>query len=169
MKRNILIFLCVLAAVLVTATIAWYGYTWYEHKMMQEPTVKPTDPYATHGEKVLETNVPPADPMIVGKWVNAKNPQWHKVYYDDYDGEGYYWGKEWDEKEDVQEVDLVFHGNGWFRWKKEGRQLSELHTMDARDVPIGKNYTISQSTTDSLAFYEPAFRQTIYLFTRVSE
>lgn len=28
--------------------------------------------------------IPSADPLIVGRWINTANPQWHKAYYDDY-------------------------------------------------------------------------------------
>jgi hypothetical protein len=168
MKRKLLIVLCALAAALLVACAAWYVYSVYQEKQPEQPT-KPVDPYATNGEQTLELNVPPADPLIVGKWSNAKNPLWYKVYYDDYDGDGFFWGKEWDEKDDVLEYDLMFHGNGWFRWKKEGRQIMELHTMDARDVPIGKTYNIQLSIRDTLMIYEPSFRQVVYTFTRVND
>ena len=90
----------------------------------------------------FEDETPEADPLLVGHWTNTENTGWHKVYYDDYDGDGRFWGKEWDESEDVLEEDLSYHGNGWFRWEKHDDTLQELYTMDTRDVPIAHTYLI---------------------------
>lgn len=103
-----------------------------------------------------EDGVPVADSLIVGKWQNKDNPHWYKVYYDDYDEEQkLFWGKEWDESEDVQEEDLNYHGNGWFRWVKRGNILYECATMDACDVPIHRFYTIKNINANSLVYFEP--------------
>lgn len=115
---------------------------------------KSNDILSTEGAGYAEEDIPHADPAIVGKWQNTANPQWFKVYYDDYDDEGYFWGKEWDEAENVMEEDLNYHGNGWFRWCKQGKELQELHAMDITETIIPKIYQKLRSSNDSLLLKE---------------
>lgn len=110
----------------------------------------------------FEGEVPPADPLMVGRWKNMDNAGWHKVYYDDDDGEGHYWGKEWDESDDVLEEDLSFHGNGWFRWTKSNDTLYEYSTMDFRDVPIAHIYYITAFDSMNISMAETNKRSTHY-------
>ena len=110
----------------------------------------------------FEGEVPPADPLMVGRWKNMDNAGWHKVYYDDDDGEGHYWGKEWDESDDVLEEDLSFHGNGWFRWTKSNDTLYEFSTMDFRDVPIAHIYYITAFDSMNISMAETNKRSTYY-------
>lgn len=122
------------------------------------------------GYAIEET--PSADPALVGKWSCAENPQWYKVYYDDPDDEeSYFWGKEWDETDEVQEEDLMYHGNGWFRWRKENNRLTELHTMDANDVPIPKLWFVKflsvHMSNDSLVMTNAERKSQCYHFKRV--
>lgn len=87
------------------------------------------------------TNVTPAD--IMGTYTAETNPQDHWVYSSDAAEEsGYYWGKCWDESQDVQESDLVFHGNGWFKWMVEEDKLTLIHQTDIGSAAIPKRYTI---------------------------
>jgi len=109
----------------------------------------------------FEEEVPPADPLMVGRWSCVENPGWHKVYYDDDDGEGRYWGKEWDESDDVLEEDLSYHGNGWFRWRKSNDTLVEYSTMDFRDVPIAHEYLVTISDSTNIAIAETN-RRSVY-------
>ncbi len=120
-------------------------------------------------------DVPPADSLMVGKWRNAENPHWYKVYYDDYGDEGYFWGKEWDESEDVHEEDLNYHGNGWFLWKSEGKLLTELHSMDVQNVKVPKVWRVQHLSTcaallpnDSLILVDKAYRTHRFHFTKQS-
>jgi hypothetical protein len=106
--------------------------------------------------------MPPADPLMVGKWKNMDNHGWYKVYYDDDDGEGHYWGKEWDESDEVFEEDLSFHGNGWFRWTKSNDTLYEYSTMDFRDVPIAHIYIIKAFDSLNISMAETNKRSTYY-------
>ena len=123
---------------------------------------------STDGAGYAEEEIPHADPLIVGKWQNTSNRGWYKVYYDDYDeDEKLFWGKEWDENEDVKEEDLRYHGNGWFRWEKKGNTLREYATMDARDVPIHRLYKIKTTTHDSLVYNDPDYKKKYYRFARV--
>ena len=161
MKRKTLISVIVVAAaVLVLAAAAvWY---FRSSEASGEPTQQehPTDSWF-----IFRTKTPHADPVLVGKWQNKDNPKWYKVYYDDYDEkEKMFWGKEWNEAEDVCEEDLGFHGNGWFRWKKEGKYLSEYATMDIRDVPIHRTYKLKHFSADSLVYFEENYKKRVFRF-----
>ncbi len=121
----------------------------------------------TDGGGYAEEEMPHADPMIVGKWQNRDNPQWYKAYYDDFDEDKQmFWGKEWNEAEDVFEQDLTYHGNGWFRWRKEGKTISEFSTMDIRDVPVCNDYIIKILSADSLVYIKSAHKKVVYRFLR---
>ena len=37
------------------------------------------------------------NPLLLGHWTCVERPTWHRIYTDEYSGNGYYWGKEWDE------------------------------------------------------------------------
>lgn len=159
-KQLIILLLSVAA---IAAASVWFGV--YHGQMEKEDEGLSTD-----GAGYVEENLPHADPFLVGKWQNDLNPQWFKVYYDDYDeDEGYFWGKEWDEADDVQEEDLVYHGNGWFRWKKEGKLLTELHTMDVQDVPIPKQWDVQVPASGHLILTDPNVRKCQYNFSRATE
>ena len=166
MKRNTLIIVICLVSLLAAGAVAVYVVhsRSTEEKEIEAPKEK------TNVHLSFEDNIPPADPALVGKWQNAEIPQWYKVYYDDYDDEGYYWGKEWNEADDVQEEDLNYHGNEWFRWKKDGKQLIEMHTMDVQDVPIPKIWNVKHQTNrepnDSLVMIDPNRKSQTLTFRR---
>ena len=124
--------------------------------------------FSTNDSYYYDNGAPQADPNIVGMWRNADNPKWFKVYYDDYDGDGFFWGKEWDEADDVFEEDLYYHGNGWFRWRKEGKNLKELHTMEISEVPIPKIWRL-KTKPDSLLLFYPDSKTACDRFGRVPE
>lgn len=145
--------LLALASCLCALSVVAWGFWDYRKTHPKERVVVHTHP--TAAPLFFDDSIPPADPLIVGRWTNTANPQWHKVYLDDYDEEMHlYWGKEWDEAEDVLETDLLYHGNGWFRWKKQDGVLHEFATMDYRDVPIHHGYRILLSDADSLVYYD---------------
>ena len=133
----------------------------------------PGSRWAIHGPSTndvyyYDDGAPPADPAVVGTWQNVQNPRWFKVYYDDYDGDGYYWGKEWDEAEEVFEEDLSYHGNGWFRWKREGKTLTELHRMDINETVIPKVWNL-KTKPDSLLLFPQNNKKVCDRFGRVLE
>ena len=161
MTRNQLVILILCIAAVVAATVGYGIYYMQTHEGENKILSTNNDGYAIE-------EIPHADSLIVGKWQNSDNPQWYKVYYDDYDDEErLFWGKEWDESEDVHEEDLNYHGNGWFRWEKKGNSLYEYATMDARDVPIAKRYILLFSSKDSLAYCEQEHKQYCFHFSRV--
>ena len=170
-KQTILLLVACLVATIVAGMVGWYLRT-KTQKPEKEPEtgVISTNDLPTDAGVVFDESAPTADPLIVGRWQNSANPLWHKVYYDDPDEEeGLYWGKEWNEEDDVLEEDLRYHGNGWFRWDKRGNTLREFATMDTRDVPIGKIYTVCYASTDSMAYYEPDYPKQVYRFSRSSD
>ncbi len=159
MKRKSIIIVSLLTAVIVIASV---GYGIYRFQVRE----KENKILSTDGTYTIE-EVPSADPLIVGKWANTANPLWYKAFYDDYDEEtGMFWGKEWNEAEDVFEWDLNYHGNGWFRWEKKKSTLRIYATMDARDVPIHRAYKILVSTADSLVLQDAEYKNIIHRFTK---
>ena len=171
MKRRIVIILCSITAVLLAAAATWF---FVNRRAPREQTDELSDEYNTNIHFSYEEDIPMADPLIVGKWSNSDNPKWYKVYYDDYDDDGFFWGKEWNEADDVQEYDLQYHGNGWFRWKKTDKQLLELHTMDIQDVPIPKVWQFQAVCPDKLhsvklILTDPERKADRHQFSRVEE
>lgn len=161
-KRTIIISFSILAAVAIATTVVWYRSR--QESQPQENVVLNDHP--TDGA-YYECDIPSADPLIVGRWTNTSNPQWHKVYYDDYDEEAeMFWGKEWNEADDVQEEDLRYHGNGWFRWNKKGKELREFSTTDVKDMSIARIYVLQLSSSDSLVYYERDYKRDIFRFAK---
>ena len=161
-KRTIIILSSVLAAAAIAAAVVWYKS--HQEAQPQENVVLNEHP--TDGA-FYEYDTPSADSLIVGRWINTANPQWHKVYYDDYDEEAkMFWGKEWNEADDVQEEDLRYHGNGWFRWSKRGKELREFSTMDVKDMSIARIYILQRSSCDSLVYHERDYKRDIFRFAK---
>ncbi len=94
------------------------------------------------------------DEMLLGKWQNAENTQWFRVYTDEVAKDGYYWGYEWDEAEDVTEADLTKYGNGWFMWKKRGSKVMEFATADNEGQLIPRPYIITKLFYTELSYKE---------------
>lgn len=163
-------YIVLVAFLALTAMAAfWAGY----HAAPAEQQV--TNTMTTDAVGAVEADIPHADPAIAGHWISKDNPQWHKVYLDDFDEEQQlFWGKEWDESEDVFEYDLNYHGNGWFRWEKKDNVLREYATMDNRDVPIHRAYVLHSLSarnpspvTDSLVYHDMDYKKRIYRFSRL--
>lgn len=161
-RKRLIILLSCLAAVSAAATWCIVQYIQSHGKEMEADS--------TNRIGYAEYEIPHADSLIVGKWQDAARPYQYKVYYDDYDEDAHlFWGKEWDESEDVFEKDLNYHGNGWFRWEKRGKILHEYATMDARDVFIHHAYRILFSSSDSLSYCDAEHKQIISSFTRIQQ
>jgi len=163
MIRKWFIGLLIFVVTSMAAAFAWY-YLYADR--IQEGIEENRS--GTNSIGFAEFDIPHADSLIVGRWQNTDNPKWYKVYYDDCDDDyRLFWGKEWDESDDVLESDLHFHGNGWFRWDKEEMVLHEYATMDSRDVPIHHSFVILVSSPDSLVYYDNSYRQIVYSFVKV--
>lgn len=158
-KTYIILAVCLFAATITAAV--WY---YVSHRRPQEGII--INEHPTDEPGYYEDDLPHADPMMVGIWQCTDKKGWYKVYYDDYDEDTkLFWGKEWDESEDVQEEDLNYHGNGWFRWERKRCVLREYATMDTHDVPIHRKYEIQFIKPDTLVFEEPDYNIS-YRFVR---
>ena len=83
------------------------------------------------------------------------------------DETGYFWGCEWTESEDVYENDLVFHGNGWFKYSFKSAELIEIHKMDQGWADIPKVYTVTTLTDTDLKYYEKDHKSIKFSFSKV--
>lgn len=88
-----------------------------------------------------------------------------------------YYGREWDEAEDVTEQDLIdareelgYPGNGWFEYQfKTTGDLTEIHLMDNGGAEIPKIYIVSILNDWNLEYYEKDRPNWKYTFTKVVE
>ncbi|MBO4665813.1 MAG: hypothetical protein J5612_02960 [Paludibacteraceae bacterium] len=94
------------------------------------------------------------NPLLIGHWQCCDQAGWHRVYTDEYSGNGYYWGKEWNEDEDISEADLVDYGNGWFEWKMDGNNVLELAATDMNETRVPFIYTIKKLSDTELLYIE---------------
>ena len=89
----------------------------------------------------------------------------------------YFYGREWNEEEDVSEQDLLdawekngVHGNGWFKFNMETNgSLTEIHLMDNGGADIPKIYVITLRTDTERAYYEKEHPSSKFYFDRVVE
>lgn len=150
-----------MAVIAITAVCVWM----YSHKKTHQGQSEDIT-HTTNGYEIYNDDIPPADSRFVGRWQCADDMHWHKVYYDDYDANGYYWGKEWHEDENVKETDLIFHGNGWFKWKIENKTLHEMHCMDVSSVTVPKQYIFNCKEQNVLQLTDKFCKNTSLRFTR---
>ena len=139
--------------------------------LIQKPTmhdVASPDEDATNNLVVFEDGYV-ADTLMVGKWTSEANPKWYKVYYDDYAGDDFFWGKEWNEAEDVLEEDLRFHGNGWFKWRKKGDKLLEIAMQDQGVGEVPHEYIVQDNTDSVLTIAEKSHRMRSLHFHRIAD
>lgn len=66
----------------------------------------------------------------------------------------YKYGCEWNEAEDVTESDLIPYGNGWFKYKLQKTDLTEIHLMDNGGAEIPKVYTVEKLTDSELVYVD---------------
>lgn len=89
----------------------------------------------------------------------------------------YFYGREWDEGEDVTEQDLLdtwtqlgIRGDGWFQYKFETNgNLTEIHFMDNGGAEIPKVYVVSVLTDTKLEYYEKDYTSNKFYFSKVVE
>lgn len=92
---------------------------------------------------------------LQGKWCKDGQLDYRRFATEQASREGYYWGWEWDEGEDVQESDRTSHpyGNGWFMYTIQGDQLLEIEKTEYGWADIPKVYIISELTSTKLVYY----------------
>ena len=105
---------------------------------------------------------------LQGLWQENKTMHYVRFTTENSDEAGYLYGREWDEAEDVFEGDLVFHGNGWFKYKFERNgNLTEIHLMDNGGAEIPKVYVVTLLTDTELSYYEKDHKSIKFSFSKV--
>lgn len=106
----------------------------------------------THG--VIKFQDLELDSRMLGKWQHSTHPTWYRVYTTEPAEDGFYWGREWDTADDIFEEDLTPYGNGWFKWKKDGDYVIELHMTDNRGVSVPFEYKVLDVDEKEMKFKE---------------
>ncbi len=77
----------------------------------------------------------------------------------------YQWGYEWTENTEdpslsTEESDVLAdrHGNGWFKYKIERSELTEIHMMSVSEAMIPKVFAIMRLTDTDLQYRDEASR-----------
>ena len=96
------------------------------------------------------------DTMMLGKWQHAIDTGWYRVYTMEPAGDDYYWGKEWNTSDDILEEDLTPYGNGWFKWKKDGDNVVELHMTENQIVSVPYEYKMLRLSNQEMRYKETA-------------
>lgn len=112
-----------------------------------------------------DKGVAAAPEEIMGRYSEAENSLVQWVFLSDtVGGTTEYWGKTWDEGQDVSEadVDLDWHGNGWFRWSVEEDKITLIHQMNISSATTPKRYTITQCDKQKLVL-SATYGQTLEL------
>ena len=103
---------------------------------------------------------------LQGLWQEDGTQHFVRFTKDQADETGYFWGCEWDEKDDVAEEDLEFHGNGWFKYNLTKDQLLEIHRMNQDWADIPKVYIVSALTQSKLEYYLKDYKNEKIRFTK---
>ena len=96
------------------------------------------------------------DTMMLGKWQHAIDTGWYRVYTMEPAGDDYYWGREWNTSDDILEEDLTPYGNGWFKWKKDGNNVVELHMTEHQIVSVPYEYKMLRLSNQEMRYKETA-------------
>ena len=124
-----------------------------------------------------------SDSQLIGRWTapsaSTIDPEGEFQYWvfqseKDDEGEfryGYTWDMgdhtDWDYSEGDYEQFLLteeYHGNGWFKWKIDGKELHLYHFMSYGWAEIPKVYTITNLTSSTLT-YKDSFGKS-FTFTK---
>ena len=96
------------------------------------------------------------DTMMLGKWQHAIDTGWYRVYTMEPAGDDYYCGREWNTSDDILEEDLTPYGNGWFKWKKDGDNVVELHMTENQIVSVPYEYKMLRLSNQEMRYKETA-------------
>ena len=101
-----------------------------------------------------ETDASFEEANLLGLWQEA-GTQLFVRFTAEKDSTGQYkYGREWNEAEDMTESDLVPYGNGWFKYKLQKADLTEIHLMDNGGAEIPKIYTVEKLTNSELVYVD---------------
>lgn len=112
----------------------------------------PADTSSTDGVAMYEYYA--IDSMMCGTWQHTTDTTWFRIYTSEPAGDGYCWGREWDTSEDIYESDLQPYGNGWFKWKKEGKAVLEIQMTEINGTIIPYEYNVLKLNIEQLQYKE---------------
>lgn len=104
--------------------------------------------------------------QLIGQWkgTTPTSDGVHFVFLDEAAEDGYAWGYQWNEDEDISQSEVLtkdYHGNGWFMWKKNNTYLRMRHMMNASEANAAIDQTLYELTDTHLSFDDAGSR--IYL------
>lgn len=139
-KTGILICLCIVLVVALAGGIYYYVAHHSSSTAVEGGMVELDEEQHTHGVVFfMDMDI---DTLMLGKWQHQTDTTWYRVYTSEPAGEDFYWGREWNESEDIFEEDLMPYGNGWFKWKKTDKEVIEWHMTDNSSATIPFEYKI---------------------------
>lgn len=89
--------------------------------------------------------------QLIGRWQSGQE---YLVFYNEDAGDGYAWGKEWNEAQGVLESDLEgedYHGNGWFRWKKGDDYIRVAAQLSITEAEAALDWTLNSLTDTQMS------------------
>ena len=162
--------LWIILLILAACAAAGIGMYWYltseptaeelpatqatEETMLMEAEVIEELEQQTNGLVMFEDLM--LDTMMLGKWQHATDTGWYRVYTMEPAGDDFYWGREWNTEDDIFEEDLTPYGNGWFKWKKEGDNVIEIHMTDNQMASVPHEYTVLRLSNLEMKYKETA-------------
>ena len=144
----------ILLILVATALVAFAVYKYFNQANSVTLIKVEEDIEETNGLMYLEDL--DLDTMMLGKWQHVSDTGWYRTYTMEPAGDGYYWGREWNTTEDITEEDLIPYGNGWFKWKKEGNEVIEIHMTDNHIAAIPHEYKMLKLSNQEMRYKEAA-------------
>jgi hypothetical protein len=102
---------------------------------------------------------------LQGEWIEDGTTHHVRFTTEAADEPNYFWGCEWG-VDDIEEEDLVYHGNGWFKYNLNEKNLLEVHMMDYGWADIPKQYIMVTLTGSKMTFYPKDFKNEKKNFTK---
>ena len=145
-----------LILILLLAGVGLYGYMQGKKLEVQSKKLEIVADITeeTHGMMVFEYLS--IDTLMLGKWQHTLDIGWYRVYTMEPAGNDYYWGREWNTSDDIFEEDLTPYGNGWFKWKKDGNNVVEMHMTDNQIASIPYEYKVLRLSNNEMRYKETA-------------
>ena len=93
---------------------------------------------------------------LQGLWQEDNTQHYVRFTTEQSDEAGYLYGREWDESEEMEEEYLQPYGNGWFKWKKDGDNVVEMHMTDHQIASIPYEYKMLRLSNNEMRYKETA-------------
>lgn len=102
---------------------------------------------------------------LQGEWIEDGTEHHVRFTQEQADEANYFWGCEWG-VDDVREEDLVYHGNGWFKYNLNEKNLLEIHKMDYGWADIPKEYVLVLLSSTKMTYYPKDYKKEKVSFTK---